>query len=84
MQSVTVRSHIGSDGMLNLQIPVELKDVDVEVVVTMKPLTVDDLEALAQSNGWPPGFFTNVIGSWEGEPLAREPEGDYEEREELL
>ena len=51
MQSVTVHSHIGSDGMLNLQIPVELKDVDVEVIVTMKPLEAADLEALAQANG---------------------------------
>jgi len=83
MQSVTVRSHIGSDGMLNLQIPVELKDVDVEVVVTMKPLTIDDLEKLAQSNGWPPGFFEQTLGKWEGEPLVLEPEGDYEERYEM-
>lgn len=83
MQSVTVRSHVGSDGVLNLQIPVELKDVDVEVVVTMKPLETSDLETIAQANGWPPGFFTNVIGAWKGDPPVREPQGDYPERDEL-
>lgn len=83
MQSVTVRSHIGSDGVLNLQIPVEMKDVDVEVVVTMRPLEGSDLEAVAQANGWPPGFFTNVIGGWKGDPLVREPQLEYETREEL-
>ncbi len=84
MQTITLHSHVGADGILNLQIPVGLKDVDLEVVVTLKTLANEDLEALAQANGWPPGFFTNVIGSWEGDPLVREPEGDYEEREELL
>lgn len=83
MQSVTVHSHVGSDGVLNLQIPVELKDVDVEVIVTMRPLETCDLETIAQANGWPPGFFTNVIGSWKGDPLVREPQGDYPERDEL-
>lgn len=83
MQSVTVRSHIGADGILNLQIPVELKDVDVEVVVTMRPLEIDEIEALAQSNGWPLGFFTQTMGKWEGEPLVREHQGEYEERYEM-
>ncbi len=82
MQSVTVRSHIGSDGILNLQIPVELKDVDVEVVVTMNPLIIDDLERLAQANGWPPGFFKETFGCLPDFPEI-EDEGDYEIREEL-
>lgn len=32
--------------------------------------------------GWPEGFFDEVLGSWEGE-LERGPQGEYEEREEL-
>jgi hypothetical protein len=82
MQSVTVRSHIGSDGMLNLQIPVELKDVDVEVVVVVQQINghlVADTEAL----GWPPGFFEETYGSFKDEPLERPPQGDFEIREEL-
>lgn len=83
MHSVTLQSRVGPDGILNLQIPVGMKDIDLEVIVTMKPLETSDLEALAQSNGWPPGFFTNVIGGWKGEPLVREPQLEYEIREEL-
>lgn len=82
MQSVTVHSHIGSDGVLNLQIPVELKDVDVEVIVMMKPLEAGDLEAIAQGNGWPPGFFEETFGSLPDFPEI-ESEGNYEEREEF-
>ena len=33
--------------------------------------------------GWPPGFFEATAGAWQGEPLQREPQGEYEQREEL-
>lgn len=82
MQSVTIRSHVGSDGMLNLQIPVELKDVDVEVIVTLKTLEVGDLETSPQANGWPSGFFEKTFGSLPDFPEI-EPEGNYEDREEF-
>jgi hypothetical protein len=26
---------------------------------------------------WPPGFFDEVIGGWEGEKLIRKPQPDY-------
>lgn len=84
MQSVTLRSHVGADGILKLQIPVALKDVEVEVTLTMRPVGKQELETLAQANGWPPGFFESVVGGWQGEPLVREPQGDYPAREELL
>lgn len=29
---------------------------------------------------WPEGYFEQVFGRWEGEPLRRAPQGDYEER----
>ncbi|MFE4108634.1 hypothetical protein [Almyronema epifaneia] len=35
-------------------------------------------------SAWQPNFFEDVIGSWEGNPLIREPQPGYEEREELL
>lgn len=34
--------------------------------------------------GYPPGFFEEVAGSWEGEPLVRVEQGEYQIREELL
>lgn len=82
MPSVTLYSHVGADGVLTLRPPAEFKDADVEVVVTIKPTTDDDLEALAQSNGWPPGFFEQTFGSLKDFPEI-DPEGDYEVREEL-
>ncbi len=34
-------------------------------------------------SGWPQGFFEATAGAWAGEPLVREPQGDYEIRDEL-
>jgi len=32
---------------------------------------------------WPPDFFETTAGAWAGEPMVREPQGDYEVRDEL-
>ena len=32
--------------------------------------------------GWLPGFFEDVVGGWQGEPLERAPQGEPEQREE--
>ncbi len=33
--------------------------------------------------GWPEGFFEEVIGGWQGEPLCRPPQGHVEQRDEF-
>ena len=32
---------------------------------------------------WPPGFFEEIVGGWQGEPLQRPPQGQFEVRETL-
>lgn len=32
---------------------------------------------------WPEGYFERVFGSWEGDPLERAPQGEYEKRSRL-
>ena len=31
--------------------------------------------------GWPPGYFEEVVGGWQGRPLRRPPQGSCEDRE---
>lgn len=33
-----------------------------------------------QQTGWPEGYFAQIFGQWEGEPLRRAPQGEYEQR----
>jgi hypothetical protein len=44
------------------------------------------LAALVQrelGQGWPEGFFEEVVGGWKGPRLRRPPQGKYERRESL-
>jgi hypothetical protein len=70
MHSVTLRSHVGSDGILNLQVPSGVRDADVEVTVTVKQLSLAPQASQPEPKGWQPGFL-ELAGSWEGEPLVR-------------
>ncbi|MCQ3979966.1 MAG: hypothetical protein DPW09_41645 [Anaerolineae bacterium] len=83
MQSIKLQSHVGSDGILKLEIPLGLTDADLEVLVVVQPLLVSS-PATPEELGWPPGFFEETAGAWQGEPLIREAQGDYEIRDELL
>lgn len=33
-----------------------------------------------QPDEWPDGYFETVFGQWQGEPLERPDQGEYEER----
>ena len=37
-----------------------------------------------KNRGWSAGFFEQTCGSWVGEPLVREAQPEYQEREPLL
>ena len=74
-ETIEARGHTTSDGVLNLSIQVGLVDVDVSVVMRVKPVTpARDVD----ENGWPLGFFEQVAGSMPH--LQRAPQGQSEDR----
>ena len=84
MHTIKLKTHIGRDGVLQLQMPPEVKDMDLEILLVFQPTTEEKKSEKSGSKGWQPGFFEEVIGGWQGEPLVREEQGEYEVREELL
>lgn len=70
MQRITLHSHVGSDGILHLEVPVGLHDAGVEVTVTIQPVTSAKAKT-PEELGYPPGFFERTAGAWQGEPLTR-------------
>ena len=64
--------HLIAPTYLVLQIPTNLHDVDIDVTVTFEPASPKPLS-------WDPKFFSEVVGSWEGE-LSRPVQGQYETR----
>lgn len=83
MQSIKIQSRVGSDGILKLEIPVGLTDADLEVLVVVQPLASPSTTS-PEDLGWPAGFFEETAGAWQGEPLIREEQEEYETRDELL
>jgi len=82
MRSILIRSRVGADGILHLDVPSGLADTDVEVTVILQPVN-QPAPGRTEELGWSSGFFESVVGSWQGEPLTREFEGEYEAREKL-
>jgi len=81
MQSLTLHSHIGADGILLLKVPFTDDDANLEVKVIIQPITSQP--KTSEKLGYPPGFFGEVIGGWVGEPLVRAEQGELEPRERL-
>lgn len=84
MQSIKVRSRVGADGMLHLQVPVGIKDIDLEVIVVFQRIAPANEPKKPEDLGWPPGFFERTFGCFQDELLMRGEQGEFEEREELV
>ncbi len=78
METITLHSRVGADGLLRLQVPLKVTNTDLEVVLIVQPVV-----STGQEHGWPPGFFEETYGSFRDEPLVREPQREYEIRDEL-
>ncbi len=76
MQSLALHTRVGKDGILKLEMPGDVRDTELEIVLIFDPVS-------ESTTGWTPDFFTEVIGGWQGEPLVREPQGQYETRDKL-
>lgn len=85
MQTISFKTHVGKDGILQISLPTNMKNTDLEITLVYQPI-LSSLETKENnlSKGWQKGFFEEVIGSWEGEELVRDKQPDYQEREQLL
>ncbi len=78
MQTIKIRSRVGDDGILNLQVPVGTKNQKLDVLIVVQPVTDDPDE-----NGWSPDFFGAIVGGWQGNKLIRPPQGEFENRQDF-
>ncbi|MEB3289069.1 MAG: hypothetical protein VKI82_04080 [Leptolyngbya sp.] len=89
MESIKLKSHIGNDGILQVQVPDDFKNQNFEILIVFQPISNTEsqedvlLDGKPESRGWCPSFFETTIGRWEGEPLERPPQLPYEVREDL-
>jgi hypothetical protein len=50
MQSLQFKTHIGSDGLLQVQMPPEVKDIELEVLVVFQPAPSVPTQAVSRAN----------------------------------
>ncbi|MBE9056314.1 hypothetical protein [Sphaerospermopsis sp. LEGE 08334] len=50
MQSMTIKTHVGCDGMLQISLP-EVQDTDVEVIIVYQPIQKTEKPSLASLYG---------------------------------
>jgi hypothetical protein len=73
MHSITLKSHIGSDGVLKVHLP-EVKDMDIEVVIVYQHSPSKAFEAVPLSQ-----FY----GCIQDDSFFRHPQPEQPERESL-
>ena len=83
MQSLTLHTRVGKDGILKLEMPIGLRDAEVEVILVVNQTSEKGkFQPAKKAKGWPPGFFEATFGSLPDFP-KRASQGDYETREAL-
>ena len=73
MQSITLKSHIGSDGLLKVHLP-DIRDTDIEVVIVYQTSLPKGVESVPLSQ-----FY----GCIQDETFIRHPQHEQPEREPL-
>ncbi len=82
MESIKLRSHVGPDGILKLEVPVGVVNTDLDVVVSVESVGNRQAAKTPEELGWPPGFFEDMAGSIPDFPDIGS-EGDFEARTHL-
>jgi len=77
-----VRAYVDAQGRLTVTMPPEMAGQDVELVVVFEEAPPKNIATThTEATGWLQGFFERTAGAWQGEPLTREPQGKWEERD---
>lgn len=77
MTRIVLKSKVGSDGVLHLNLPVGMTAADQEVQVTVEPAPPSSMTP----EEWRQ-FVLSTAGKWQGD-FERPPQGEYETREPL-
>ncbi len=81
MKSIKLRSRVGADGILHLDLPINIKEQELEVTVLYQPVETYLPPSSPETLGYSPNFFAETAGAWQGEPLVRGEQGSCDHRQ---
>ncbi len=67
MQTMTLKARADKDGIVRLEIPTNVADREVEIVLVMQPME----EELLDDMGYPIGYFEETYGMFADDPIER-------------
>ena len=67
METLKLKTHVGEDGVLKLEVPTNQRNRELEVLVVVQPLNGEETDALS----WPLGFFDRTYGALADDPIER-------------
>jgi hypothetical protein len=67
METIKLITRTGDDGVLTLNLPQNLSNREVEVVIVVQPVESPEVDEL----GWPIGFFERTYGALADDPIDR-------------
>ena len=79
METIKLKAHIGSDGLLKLELPTNLQGTDAEIVIVLHPTHEEKTDA----PGWPIGYFEQIDRIEADDMTERPAQGLLEEREPI-
>jgi hypothetical protein len=77
MNRMVVRSRVGADGVLRVNVPVGADKAEHVMQITIEPLATADQEQ-ARYVAW----LDSIAGTWQGD-FERMPQGEFEHRDPL-
>ena len=79
METIKLKAHIGSDGILKLEMPTHFKDVDTEVVVVLHPTSPQSHHEI----DWAIDYFKAIDAIEADDMIERPDQGQFEMREPI-
>ena len=79
METFRIRTHVGSDGILKLELPIQMPNAEVDVLVVTQPLISEEVDEM----GYPIGYFEDTYGSLADDPIERGPDLPPDIRDEF-
>jgi hypothetical protein len=70
METITLNSHVGQDGILHLDIPVNIINTDLTITIILKPSDNFQQDNKPKGKGWPAKFFEETSGCLKDTPLT--------------
>lgn len=73
METLKLKTRVGDDGPLVVQLPSAFRNRALEVVLVLTEAADGEQEAV-DANGWHIGFFDRTAGSMADDPIERPPQ----------